>query len=51
MSVEDAYETKDLVLEWDGANAVDHEKDMDLPQFRLVSEKTTQKSVVYQTGM
>ena len=24
MCVEDAYETKDLVLEWDGAIGVDH---------------------------
>ncbi|KAI0231536.1 Glycine receptor subunit alpha-3 [Lamellibrachia satsuma] len=50
LAVEDSYETKDLLLEWDGVNGVDHDKDMDLPQFQLVSEKTITTSAVYKIG-
>lgn len=50
LAVEDSYETKDLLLEWEGVNGVDHDKDMDLPQFQLVSEKTITTSAVYKIG-
>ncbi|KAI0225147.1 Glycine receptor subunit alpha-3 [Lamellibrachia satsuma] len=48
--VEDSYETNATQLEWDGIKGVSHEEDMDLPQFRLLSKKTTKTSVVYKTG-
>ena len=48
--VEDSYETNAMQLEWDGIKGVSHEEDMDLPQFRLLSKKTTKTSVVYKTG-
>ncbi|KAI0233031.1 Glycine receptor subunit alpha-3 [Lamellibrachia satsuma] len=45
-----SYETNAMQLEWDGIKGVSHEEDMDLPQFRLLSKKTTKTSVVYKTG-
>ena len=51
MFVEDSYETKNLLLEWDHPHGIDREEELDLPQFRLTSQKTEAQAVVYKTGV
>ena len=39
-----------MLLEWDSIEGVEHEDDLDLPQFTLVSESNAKTTVVYKTG-
>ena len=51
MPVADGYDKEHLLLDWDEVyGGVVHEKDMDLPQFRLASEKMVKTLEIYPTG-
>ena len=39
-----------MLLEWDSIEGVEHEDELDLPQFTLVSETNAKTTVVYKTG-
>ena len=47
---EDSHETKDMLLEWDSVGSVEHVEELDLPQFKLVSESNSNSTEVYKTG-
>ena len=39
-----------MLLEWDSVGGVEHEEELDLPQFTLVSESKSNTTEVYKTG-
>ena len=39
-----------MLLEWDSIEGVEHEDELHLPQFTLVSESNAETTVVYKTG-
>ena len=39
-----------MLLEWDSVGSVEHVEELDLPQFKLVSESNSNSTEVYKTG-